>query len=198
MRCGDFMRDLPVRQSRVQTTHELVLSSLLHSVFEHSEKNSGIVVGFIAANAGEGVSYVSRMVSKQLASSSPQDVLHTSSLELHERDWMPSAGSDPRLLPRNSDSYRGLSEEWRDRIAALRACYRFVIIDCSSLSQSSDALALVPHLDGMVVVVAANETRKAEIFNLLRQIGMVDGKVLGFVLNKRRYLIPQWLYRWLR
>ena len=192
------MGDLQNRLPRVQTEHELVLSSLLHSVFERSEKNSGIVIGFTAAHAGEGVSYVSRIVSKQLASDNPHDVLHTSAHELYDIDWVPITEGNPTLLPRSPHASKGLSEKWRGRIAALRERYRFAVIDCSSLSQSSDALALAPYLDGMVVVVAANQTRKSEITNTLRQITMVDGKVLGFVLNKRRYLIPQWLYRWLR
>ena len=65
----------------------------------------------------------------------------------------------------------------------LRARYRYSIIDCPALSARSDALSLAPHLDGIVMVVAANDTHKAQIANAERQIHMVNGKVLGFLLN---------------
>jgi hypothetical protein len=46
-----------------------------------------------------------------------------------------------------------------------------------------------------VVVVAANGTHKAQIANVERQIHMVNGKILGFLLNKRKYMVPDWLYK---
>ena len=80
-------------------------------------------------------------------------------------------------------------------MSKLRARYRYSIIDCPALSASSDALSLAPHLDGIVVVVAANETHKSQIANVERQIQMVNGKILGFLLNKRKYMVPDWLYK---
>ena len=47
----------------------------------------------------------------------------------------------------------------------------------------------------VVVVVAANGTHKAQIANVERQIHMVNGKILGFLLNKRKYMVPDWLYK---
>ena len=80
-------------------------------------------------------------------------------------------------------------------MSRIRARYRYSIIDCPALSTSSDVLSLAPHLDGVVVVVAANETHKAQIANVERQIQMVNGKILGYLLNKRKYMVPDWIYK---
>jgi len=50
-------------------------------------------------------------------------------------------------------------------------------------------------VDGVAVVVAAGQTRRDEILNAQRTIEQAGGKFLGFVLNKRRYPVPEWLYR---
>ena len=50
-------------------------------------------------------------------------------------------------------------------------------------------------LIAIVVVVAANETHKTQIANVERQIQMVNGKILGYLLNKRKYMVPDWLYK---
>ena len=86
-------------------------------------------------------------------------------------------------------------EDWRNKVTKLRSRYRYSIIDCPSLSASSDALSLAPHMDGIVIVVAANETHKNQIANAERQIQMVNGTILGFLLNKRKYMVPDWLFK---
>ena len=50
-------------------------------------------------------------------------------------------------------------------------------------------------MDGIVIVVAANETHKNQIANAERQIQMVNGTILGFLLNKRKYMVPDWLFK---
>jgi Mrp family chromosome partitioning ATPase len=46
-----------------------------------------------------------------------------------------------------------------------------------------------------VIVVEAGESRRDEILNAQRTIEASGGKFLGFVLNKRRYPVPGWLYK---
>ena len=54
---------------------------------------------------------------------------------------------------------------------------------------------LANSVDGVVVVVDAGESRNDEIINAQRTIESAGGKFLGFVLNKRRYPVPEWLYK---
>ena len=82
-----------------------------------------------------------------------------------------------------------------DSVDALRVTFDNILIDCRSLRVSSEAAVLSSSVDGVAVVVEAGQTRRDEILNAQRTIENAGGKFLGFVLNKRRYPVPEWLYR---
>ena len=82
-----------------------------------------------------------------------------------------------------------------DSVDALRVNFDNILIDCGSLKDSADAAVLSSSVDGVVIVVEAGEARREEILNAQRTIETAGGKFLGFVLNKRRYPVPEWLYK---
>jgi capsular exopolysaccharide synthesis family protein len=79
----------------------------------------------------------------------------------------------------------------------LRIRFDLVVIDSPPLEVSSDALALARNADGVVLVLEAEKTRWPVVENLRNSIIEYGGNVLGIVLNKRRYYIPGWIYKWL-
>jgi hypothetical protein len=80
-------------------------------------------------------------------------------------------------------------------VDALRVSFDNILVDCGSVKDSTDAALLGSSVDGVVIVVNAGESRRDEILNSQRMIENAGGKFLGFVLNKRRYPVPEWLYR---
>jgi Mrp family chromosome partitioning ATPase len=80
-------------------------------------------------------------------------------------------------------------------VDALRVSFDNILIDCGSLRASEDAAVLASSVDGVVVVVEAGQARREEILNAQRTVETAGGKFLGFVLNKRRYPVPEWLYK---
>lgn len=82
-----------------------------------------------------------------------------------------------------------------DSVDAMRVAFDNILIDCRSLRVSSEAAVLSSSVDGVAVVVEAGQTRRDEIRNAQRTIENAGGKFLGFVLNKRRYPVPEWLYK---
>jgi hypothetical protein len=80
-------------------------------------------------------------------------------------------------------------------VDALRVSFDNILIDCGSVKDSTDAAMLGSSVDGVVIVVNAGESRRDEILNSQRMIETAGGKFLGFVLNKRRYPVPEWLYK---
>lgn len=82
-----------------------------------------------------------------------------------------------------------------DSVDAMRVAFDNILIDCRSLRVSSEAAVLSSSVDGVAVVVEAGQTRRDEIINAQRTIENAGGKFLGFVLNKRRYPVPEWLYK---
>jgi Mrp family chromosome partitioning ATPase len=107
---------------------------------------------------------------------------------------------DDQELPRRSFLMRVAKEGEEvdtglDSVDALRVTFDNILIDCRSLHNASDAAVLASSVDGVVVVVEAGESRSSEIINAQRTIEQAGGKFLGFVLNKRRYPVPEWLYK---
>ncbi len=82
-----------------------------------------------------------------------------------------------------------------DAVDALRVAFDNILIDCRSLRSSADAAVLSGSVDGVVIVVEAGHSRRDEILNARRTIETAGGTFLGFVLNKRRYPVPEWLYK---
>jgi hypothetical protein len=172
----------------------LAFQGILHSFFHRLESGEGVAIAFTSANAGEGVSYVSGKIASQLSASCSGSALYLSSAELCDETWAGRTRLEG-LATGETVVSRTPWEDWRSKVSMIRSRYRYSIIDCPALSSSSDVLSLAPHLDGIVVVVAANETHKTQIANVERQIHMVNGKILGYLLNKRKYMVPDWLYR---
>jgi Mrp family chromosome partitioning ATPase len=77
----------------------------------------------------------------------------------------------------------------------LRENYDLVLLDTPPLSESSDALLLTKHSDGFVVVIQAESTRWQVAEGMCDRLAQQGGKLLGVVLNKRRYYIPGFLYK---
>ena len=82
-----------------------------------------------------------------------------------------------------------------DSVDALRVSFDNILIDCRSLKASADAAVLASSVDGVVIVVDAGESRRDQILNAQRTIETAGGNFLGFVMNKRKYPVPEWLYR---
>jgi len=82
-----------------------------------------------------------------------------------------------------------------DPVDSLRVSFDNILIDCRPLKSSSEGAVLASSADGVVVVVEAGRTRRDEIMNAQRTVEVAGGKLLGFVLNKRRYPVPEWLYK---
>jgi Mrp family chromosome partitioning ATPase len=70
-----------------------------------------------------------------------------------------------------------------------------VILDLPPVSESVVGPALAKAVDGVVLVVEAERTRSQSVRATHKTLQMYGGNVLGVVLNKRRFHIPEVVYR---
>lgn len=80
-------------------------------------------------------------------------------------------------------------------IEALGAEYDHIIIDGAPIQENSFSLCLSRLVDGTVLVVEAEKTRRQVIRHTLDLLSGVNAEVLGGILNKRDFHLPGWLYR---
>jgi Mrp family chromosome partitioning ATPase len=106
-----------------------------------------------------------------------------------DRLWLLSCGS----LAADSSNLLN-SERLKARFAELRKEFDFVLIDAPPLTPYADAIALAQLTDGFVLVLEANSTRREAALKVAENLRASRIHVLGAVLNKRTFPIPELLY----
>jgi protein-tyrosine kinase len=87
------------------------------------------------------------------------------------------------------------SDSLKDHVEDMKANADWVLLDCPTITSCNDAASLAGSVDGLILVLEAEKTRWEVAENARKSIKGGNGNVLGVVLNKRRYHIPNWLYK---
>lgn len=70
-----------------------------------------------------------------------------------------------------------------------------IIIAAPSVSTSARARAFCAKVDGIVMVISSGRTRRQIAVKTKQTVENAGGIVSGVVLNRRKYYIPEWIYR---
>ena len=188
---------------------------LLYTVFQRlrqstPQADAGLCVAFTSANPGEGVTHTIQALLVGLTREAGTRILVADSRMLRQLTvapadlpdhcrTMPSAGGMLFELSsageRGPNSWEGSWEYRRDCMQCLRATFDYVLIDCPALREANDLLSLAPFVDGVILVVEADRTRKDQVLHAEKAIEFGRGKLIGHILNKRNYVVPEWIYR---
>jgi uncharacterized protein involved in exopolysaccharide biosynthesis/Mrp family chromosome partitioning ATPase len=79
-------------------------------------------------------------------------------------------------------------------LARAREEFTLTLLDCPSLRGSSLALELDGDVDGYVVVVRAGTARQRQVEQVASLMQQASAPLIGYVLNRRTYPVPGWLY----
>ena len=79
-------------------------------------------------------------------------------------------------------------------IDQFRARFDWVVLDGPPITVYSDAAILATLVDGVVLVVEAEKTRWEVVSQAKRTLEESGGRILGAVLNRQRFHIPEALY----
>jgi Mrp family chromosome partitioning ATPase len=83
---------------------------------------------------------------------------------------------------------------WGGFLAKLKERFDLSLFDSPPATVCADCLALSGKMDGVILVVAAEETRWPVIEMVRDNIRRNGGTILGMVFNKRKYYIPKFIY----
>ena len=87
------------------------------------------------------------------------------------------------------------SDHVRPRMKELRAEFDYVLIDAPPVNLHADAIVLGQLADGVVLVVQAHSTRRETARKVKESLQAAKVKLLGTVLDKRTFPIPEAFYR---
>ena len=86
-------------------------------------------------------------------------------------------------IPPNPAELLG-SVSMREIVQALRSCYDWVLIDTPPVLAMADTPVLCPLVDGVVLVVSAEQSPRPAVQRSVDQVMGVGGKITGVVLNR--------------
>ena len=195
---------------------------LIRNVFQAVDEQGKLrnrVVAFTSATPGEGVSHVVNLLSEELAAQTQNRVLRVDGAALGNisvtnpnkvASLCEETEIDNLLTLSGAETAASVSvvggskrvTEWESTpeyraecLKALRWNFDYVLIDSPSRAAAPEITALAPLVDGVCVVVKAAQTRRGQIQHCQQVIENANGNFLGFILNKRSYPVPNWLYQ---
>lgn len=104
--------------------------------------------------------------------------------------WVLTAGD-----PGNAQNGALNPARLRARFSELRTQFDYLLIDTPPMAESSDGMLLAQVADGAILVVGSHSTRREAARAVKQSFDAAKISVLGVVLNKRTYPIPERLYR---
>ena len=93
-----------------------------------------------------------------------------------------------RPVPYNEDAMKALLGQVREQ-------FDYVIFDGNSVFGSSEVVSFAKYFDAVILVVECEKTKWELIQMASEKIQKAGGNVLGVVLNKREYYVPDSIYR---
>jgi capsular exopolysaccharide synthesis family protein len=82
-------------------------------------------------------------------------------------------------------------------INSMKKDYRHVVFDMPAMKEAHSSARLASLCDGVVLVIEAERLRWEVLLEAKAQLLKWNANTVGVVLNKRRFPIPEWLYRML-
>jgi Mrp family chromosome partitioning ATPase len=182
------------------------------------------VVAFCGVDQGAGCTWVCARASEVLASQTSGTVcavdanLRSPSLDAHFRvekcagftnamkDSQPMSGFARRARPDNlwvltagskvNEPNGALNpERLQEKFSQLRGHFDYVLVDTPPADSYADTLLLGQMTDGIILVVGSHMTRRESARTAKESFDGAGIPVIGAVLNKRTYPIPEALYR---
>jgi capsular exopolysaccharide synthesis family protein len=78
---------------------------------------------------------------------------------------------------------------------SMRAQFDYIIIDTPPASRFLESRVFCSHVDGVVLVIHYSKTRRQAAMSIKKDLEEAGANILGVVVNKMRFYIPEWLYK---
>ncbi len=205
----------------IELEEEMIhLYQTINSLLHKTEKK---IVQFIGSRKGEGTSTLVREFAKVCSSKLNISVLlldanvqssHTSLFNIRPESGLAEVVKDQKTVKEiihqigesslhigqitlNGDYITSIfnSPKLEGVLGELKQKFDLILIDSPSVDESTDIIALSQKVNGVVLVVEAENTRWPVANAVKERIENHGGNILGVILNKRKYYIPDFIYR---
>jgi Mrp family chromosome partitioning ATPase len=197
------------------------LNGIFSKVVRHIGDSPNAVIGVVASNPGEGATTLAlklalcaasnrrrallidmcpdQGLSQLLKVSNQKGVNDVAAGGLNLSEAVCPAGIEGlSVLPAGSIGAGGFTGNGHlpKVLSAARKICDLALVDLPAVEQSGLALEVLSALDGVILVVAANSTRRETVQSTKEALSICGGdRIIGAVLNDREYFVPNFLYR---
>jgi capsular exopolysaccharide synthesis family protein len=77
----------------------------------------------------------------------------------------------------------------------VRNSFDYVIFDSAPVPGFPDTQTLCSKVDGVILVITYDRTRRQVALRAKKELEEAGANILGVVINRRKYYIPDWIYR---
>ena len=196
--------------SLIASVHDDQIHALVQQLFFRHESKPVRHVGFATVEASTETATLCLEVAAALAEESKYDVglidAYPDSVPLETKLQIPSPNPAeatwpiaPRLwmVPRQSwlpeECGQRITDQNLSRLRELTTEFDFSILWCAPVSWRMASIGQT--CDGLVLVLAANKTRRLVAAQIKDQLSKAQVPLLGTVLAERRFPVPRGLYR---
>jgi hypothetical protein len=196
--------------SLIASVHDDQIHALVQQLFFRHESKPVRHVGFATVEASTETATLCLEVAAALAEESKYDIglidAYPDSVPLETKLQIPSPNPAeatwpiaPRLwmVPRQSwlpeECGQRITDQNLSRLRELTTEFDFSILWCAPVSWRMASIGQT--CDGLVLVLAANKTRRLVAAQIKDQLSKAQVPLLGTVLAERRFPVPQGLYR---
>lgn len=197
-------------------------SRLSLRLLKMKEEERGLVIAMASSATGEGASFVSYNLATFLALVYDQKVAWIDSNTLNPQEELkhhegaslaellkeperarelPSNSAQITLVPAGRDlrSKRALfaDKNYPALLKILGERFDFVVLDLPPVLESQDASLIAQKTDGMLLVVAHRRLKRETINSGVKSLQAVGVEILGAVLNRREFDLPNFLHKWI-
>jgi capsular exopolysaccharide synthesis family protein len=87
------------------------------------------------------------------------------------------------------------SPRFESFLKLVREKFDFVILDTAPIGNAPDSQTICSKVDGVVMVITSGKTRRQVAQRVKKEVEDAGGTMLGVVINRRKYYIPNWIYK---
>lgn len=180
-------------------------------------------LSFVASNQGDGASTAAIATAKTLSANlagnvllvdgnmdmpslhscldlplSPgfSDLLNDPAVSMHELIHKGDEGFDIITSGKKIDKglFKMTSDSFKEILKNMKESYDYVLFDLSPVNGFPVINNIMKLFDGVILVIACESTRWDVAQNMKEKLESSNANIVGFILNKRKYYIPSWLY----
>jgi protein-tyrosine kinase len=87
------------------------------------------------------------------------------------------------------------SNRFEKILKTMREKFDYVILDVPPVNSYAESIVIATKVDGVILVLESDKTRQQVAMRAKQEMEKAGARVLGVILNKRKYYIPEWIYK---